>query len=90
MEKIIRTILMLKFLPQPQVGHSPGLQHIAFTVDDIDGTLEKLAKHGIEPLVSYSMTIDGAGNKKLEIHEAYLDSDRVGGTTIQLMEIRKK
>lgn len=67
-----------------------GLQHIAFTVDDIDGTLAKLAKDGIEPLMRYSLTIDGAEKKQYEIHEAYLDSDKIGGTTIQLMEIRKK
>lgn len=67
-----------------------GLQHIAFTVDDIDSTLAKLAENGIEPLMRYNLTIAGSEKKKLEIHEAYLDSDKIGGTTIQLMEIREK
>lgn len=67
-----------------------GVQHIAFTVDDIDDTLTKLAQDGIEPIMRYSLTIDGANDKQFEVHEAYLDSDKIGGTTIQLMEIKKK
>ncbi len=72
-----------------------GLQHLAFSVDNIDEALEDLAKQGIEPLMRYSLTVEGkgesgaSGGKPFEVHEAYLDSGKIGGTIIQLLEIRE-
>jgi 4-hydroxyphenylpyruvate dioxygenase-like putative hemolysin len=76
-----------------------GLQHVAFSVEDIDSALAELAKEGIEPLMSYTLTIEAPGNEKdgspttrrrFDIHEAYLDSTSVGGTIIQLLEIKER
>ncbi|MBM3133350.1 MAG: hypothetical protein FJZ95_10035, partial [Chloroflexi bacterium] len=75
-----------------------GLQHLAFTVDDIDGAITELEKEGIKPLMSYTLTIEApaksgagrAGGKRLlDVHEAYLDSGRIGGTVIQLLQIKE-
>ncbi|MFO8010491.1 MAG: VOC family protein [Dehalococcoidia bacterium] len=71
-----------------------GLQHVAFSVENIDEALEELAEQGIEPLMRYSLTVGGedesgaSGGKQFEVHEAYLDSEKIGGTVIQLLEIR--
>jgi len=31
----------------------------------------------------------GATKRRLEVHEAYLESDKIGGTVIQLMQFKK-
>jgi len=77
-----------------------GIQHIAFTVDDLDDALAKLAREGIEPIMRYKLPIEvpampnaeqsgGATKRRLEVHEAYLESDKIGGTVIQLMQFKK-
>jgi methylmalonyl-CoA/ethylmalonyl-CoA epimerase len=78
-----------------------GVQHVAFQVDSIDETLKELAKDGIEPILRYSMLIEqpapskndkGGGTKPqvFEVNEVYLNSDRIGGTVIQLIEIKQR
>lgn len=72
--------------------HGEGLQHLAFSVDDIEAAVDELGRKGIEPLMRYSLTVEGQGGSgaAFEVHEAYLDSARIGGTVIQLLEIRQK
>ncbi len=77
-----------------------GMQHVAFLVRNMDETLSELAKSGIEPAMILHIPIEtpaapgdaepGAAPKpRMELTEVYLDSDRVGGTTIQLMEFKQ-
>lgn len=77
-----------------------GVQHIAFTIENLDGALVELAKDGIEPIMRYNLTLEmparpdrerpgGTAKRLLEVKEAYMDSDEIGGTVIQLMEIRR-
>lgn len=77
-----------------------GLQHVAFLVRNLDEKLKELAEAGIEPVMRLRIPIEappGAGsaqpgtpkNTRLELTEVYLNSDKVGGTMIQLMEFRE-
>jgi methylmalonyl-CoA/ethylmalonyl-CoA epimerase len=77
-----------------------GMQHVAFLVRNLDETLKELAKSGIEPAMVLRIPINtpaapgdaqpGTSEKpRMELTEVYLDSDKVGGTTIQLMEFKK-
>ncbi len=54
-----------------------GLHHLRFKVDDLDAKLADLAKEGIE--VVFRKNLNG-------IDFAYLDTDRVGGIMIELIE----
>ncbi len=56
-----------------------GLQHLRFSVPDIKGMLADFAKQGIEPIFYYD-------TPKVTI--AYLNSDKIGGVMIELMELR--
>ena len=73
-----------------------GLQHVAFLVRNLDEKLKELAKSGVEPVMRLRIPIDNpadqAGTAKktrLELTEVYLDSDKIGGTMIQLMEFKE-
>ncbi len=78
-----------------------GMQHVAFLVRNLDETLSELAKRGIEPAMQLPrMLIDtpatsgeahvgAAKRRQMELTEVYLDSDKVGGTMIQLMEFKE-
>jgi methylmalonyl-CoA/ethylmalonyl-CoA epimerase len=78
-----------------------GLQHVAFLVRNLDETLKELAKSGIEPVMQLpSITIPttatpgdaqpGAAKKpQMQLTEVYLNSDKVGGVMIQLMEFKE-
>jgi len=79
--------------------HGEGMQHVAFTVDDMDKALADLEQKGIKPIMYYSMPIDlpggsqsagegAAGKRRFLLTEAYLDSGKVGGTVIQLMHFK--
>jgi hypothetical protein len=76
------------------------MQHVAFLVRNLDETLKELSKSGIEPAMVLRIPINtpaapgdaqpGTSEKpRMELTEVYLDSDKVGGTTIQLMEFKK-
>lgn len=60
-----------------------GLQHLRFSVENLDGTLAKLAKEGIEPVFQHSYP-------EIGISFAYLDTDKIGGVMIELIEIKKR
>ncbi|MBM4463747.1 MAG: hypothetical protein FJ012_10565 [Chloroflexi bacterium] len=78
-----------------------GLQHVAFLVRNLDETLKELARCGIEPVMQLpSMTIPAiatpgnpqpgaARNTRMQLTEVYLNSDKVGGVMIQLMEFKQ-
>jgi methylmalonyl-CoA/ethylmalonyl-CoA epimerase len=78
-----------------------GIQHVAFQVDNLEETLAELAKEGIEPILRYSMLIEQPARPKsdkgdsgkaqlFEVNEVYLNSDRIGGTVIQLIEVKQR
>ena len=67
--------------------HGEGMQHVAFSVQDIGGVVERLAPEGLTPILEYEFVTEQAG-RRFRVQEVYLNSaDFVGGTTIQLMEI---
>ena len=79
-------------LIQPLEGDSPyadfvrekgeGLHHLGIWVDDLHGTLAELEKEGIHP-VFYKYYAD------IDFGFAYLDSDRIGGVMLELIQKRK-
>lgn len=78
-----------------------GLQHVAFLVRNLDETLKELAKSGIEPVMRlpsipiYTPATPGdaqpgaAKKPRMQLTEVYLNSDKVGGAMIQLMEFKE-
>jgi methylmalonyl-CoA/ethylmalonyl-CoA epimerase len=54
-----------------------GIQHIGFTVDDLDREVAKLTKKGIEVIMRM---------KKPGGQSVYLETDAVGGIIIELMQ----
>ena len=59
-----------------------GLHHLRFRVDDLDGKLAEYAEQGIEPVWQHSMP-------ELGVSWAYLNTDTIGGTMIELIEIKE-
>jgi len=75
-----------------------GIQHVAFLVRNLDQKLQELAKSGIEPVMRYRLLMDnpaGSGEARdeagarVELNEVYLNSDKIGGVMIQLMEFKE-
>ena len=77
-----------------------GLQHVAFLVRNLDEKLKELAKSGIEPAMRLRIPIEDRADSgadqtgtlrktRLELTEVYLDSDKIGGAMIQLMEFKE-
>jgi methylmalonyl-CoA/ethylmalonyl-CoA epimerase len=77
-----------------------GLQHVAFLVRNLDEKLSELAKSGIEPVMRLKVPIEpppapdaasprASKRNRMELTEVYLNSDKVGGAMIQLMEFRE-
>jgi hypothetical protein len=64
-------------------------------VRNLDEKLGELAKSGIEPVMRLRVPIEppsapGASKgKRMELTEVYLNSDKVGGAMIQLMEFKE-
>jgi methylmalonyl-CoA/ethylmalonyl-CoA epimerase len=59
----------------------PGMHHICFEVDDIEGTLERLEAHGVR-LINRTPTI-GTGGKKV----AFIHPDSTHGVLVELYEM---
>jgi len=59
-----------------------GLQHIRFTVDNLDDILAEWAKAGIEPVWQHSMP-------QIGISWAYVNTDAIGGVMAELIEIKQ-
>lgn len=67
--------------------HGEGLQHVAFSVSNIEQVVADLAPEGLEPILEYQFVTEQAGRSFL-VKEVYLNSaSQIGGSTIQLMEI---
>jgi len=77
-----------------------GLQHVAFLVRNLDDKLKELARSGVEPAMRLRIPIESPAapgatqpeapkKTRLELTEVYLDSDKIGGTMIQLMEFKE-
>ena len=60
--------------------HGPGIQHVAFEVDDLDAALEELSKRGVSPLGE--APLPGAGGMRI----AFLDPESFGGILVELCE----
>ena len=78
-------------LIQPLEGETPhaeflrkkgeGLHHLAFFVSDIDNKLAQLAEQGIKPFFN--------GDSRSRSF-AYLDTDKIGGVIIELIQWKSK
>ncbi len=74
--------------PRTQVGanadylreHGPGIQHVAFEVDDLDAALAELNERGVKPLGD--APLPGAGGMRI----AFLDPQAFGGILVELCE----
>ncbi len=60
--------------------HGPGIQHVAFEVDDLDAALAELAERGVEPLGD--APLPGAGGTRI----AFLEPQAFGGILVELCE----
>ena len=60
--------------------HGPGIQHVAFEVEDLDAALEELSERGVSPLGE--APISGAGGMRI----AFLDPESFGGILVELCE----
>ena len=60
--------------------HGPGIQHVAFEVDDLDAALAELAERGVKSLGDAPMP--GAGGTRI----AFLDPGSFGGILVELCE----
>lgn len=59
-----------------------GMHHLRFNVDNIDDLLVAFAREGIEPVWHQSLPEFG-------VSFAYLDTDKIGGMMIELIEIKE-
>lgn len=60
--------------------HGPGIQHVAFEVDDLDASLAELDERGVKPLGNAPMP--GAGGMRI----AFLEPEAFGGILVELCE----
>jgi methylmalonyl-CoA/ethylmalonyl-CoA epimerase len=60
--------------------HGPGIQHVAFEVDDLEAALSELAERGVRPLGDAPMP--GAGGMRI----AFLEPQAFGGILVELCE----
>jgi catechol 2,3-dioxygenase-like lactoylglutathione lyase family enzyme len=60
--------------------HGEGLHHLAFNVVDMDGTIAKLQSRGLGVTMSGGWNVNG-----YEGRFAYLDAEKHGGVTIELL-----
>jgi methylmalonyl-CoA/ethylmalonyl-CoA epimerase len=73
-------------------AHGEGLQHVAFSVEDLDGDVDRLAEDGIVPILQYKFGVTLEGHE-YDVKEVYLNTAEIpgsGGTTVQLIELRPR
>ena len=63
-----------------QREHGPGIQHVAFEVDDLEAALAELAERGVEPLGD--APVPGAGGMLI----AFLNPQAFDGVLVELCE----
>ena len=67
-------------------AHGEGLQHVAFSVRDIEKVVLDLEPEGLKPILDYRFETEHAGRRVL-VKEVYLNSaEFIGGSTVQLIE----
>lgn len=67
--------------------HGEGLQHVAFSVENIGEVVAKLAHEGLKPILEYAFETE-QGGRAFQVREVYLNSaEYIGGSTVQLIEI---
>lgn len=67
--------------------HGEGLQHVAFSVENIQQVVADLEPEGLVPILEYQFEVD-QGGRRFRVAEVYLNSaEFIGGSTVQLMEI---
>lgn len=68
-------------------AHGEGLQHVAFSVENIEKVVSDLEPEGLKPILDYRFETEQNG-ARFQVKEVYLNSaEFVGGSTIQLIEI---
>ncbi len=68
-------------------AHGEGLQHLAFSVENIEEVVAKLAPEGLHPILEYQFETTQGGHR-FRVQEVYLNSaEYIGGSTVQLIEI---
>jgi len=68
-------------------AHGEGLQHLAFSVENIEEVVAKLAPEGLHPILEYRFETT-QGGRSFQVQEVYLNSaEYIGGSTVQLIEI---
>ncbi len=60
--------------------HGPGIQHVAFEVEDLEAALSELAERGVKPLGQ--APLPGAGGTRI----AFLEPQAFGGILVELCE----
>ncbi len=60
--------------------NGPGIQHVAFEVEDLEAALSELAERGVQPLGDAPLT--GAGGTRI----AFLEPQAFGGILVELCE----
>ena len=60
--------------------NGPGIQHVAFEVEDLEAALSELAERGVKPLGDAPMP--GAGGTRI----AFLEPQAFGGILVELCE----
>ena len=60
--------------------HGPGIQHVAFEMDDLDAALVELSERGVNPLGEAPVL--GAGGMRI----AFLNPESFGGILVELCE----
>ena len=68
-------------------AHGEGLQHLAFSVENIEEVVAKLSPEGLRPILEYQFETT-QGGRSFRVQEVYLNSaEYIGGSTVQLIEI---
>ena len=60
--------------------NGPGIQHVAFEVEDLEAALSELAERGVQPLGD--APLPGAGHTRI----AFLEPQAFGGILVELCE----
>ena len=80
--ELIRPLTAEGFSADWLASSGPGIQHVAFEVDDLEAALRELADKGVRP--TGAAPRPGAGNTII----AFLDPEPFGGIIVELVQPR--
>jgi len=80
--ELIRPLTEEGFSADWLASAGPGIQHVAFEVDDLEAALRELAAKGVRP--TGAAPRPGAGNTII----AFLDPEPFGGIIVELVQPR--